>query len=165
MLDYIFKTIILQELRFVWHDSEVHEVIQRLEIREEKLQLIRTSHQLAEEQESPKSKRTRQAIKQKKATQMLPENLRNSQEYEEEQPTMARTNTSIGENLRNSQEYEDINDNRRPGDDDSMTRGVHEHKMHTALPTELTATKKKVDKEGLMVLEYGSHQNLQSKYT
>ena len=35
------------------------------------------------------------------------------------------------------------NPNRRPGDGDSMTRGVHEHKMHTALPTELTATKKK----------------------
>ena len=28
---YTIKTIILQELRFVWHDSEVHEVIQRLE--------------------------------------------------------------------------------------------------------------------------------------
>ena len=45
------------------------------------------------------------------------------------------------------------NPNRRPGDGDSMTRGVHEHLRHTALPTALTATKKKVNKEGLMVLE------------
>ena len=56
-------------------------------------------------------------------------------------------------------------DNTRPGDEDSLTRGVHEHMVHTALPTELTATKKKVNKEGLMVLEYVSHQILQSKYT
>ena len=118
--------------------------------REEKLLLIKTSHQKAEEEESPKSKRTRLAIIQKKANQT---------EHQMEQETQTQKYEP-----RIKQPPEEV-DNRRPGDEDSMTRGVHEHTMHTALPTELTATKKKVDKEGLMVLEYGSHQNLQSKYT
>ena len=72
-----------------------------------------------------------------------------------ESPKSRRTQQVIKQKIAAQREHlmEQGANNTRPGDEDSLTRGVHEHTMHTALPTELTATKKKVNKEGLMVLE------------